>query len=160
MHGKQRLEEKTAKFFHLFINKMGGLSPDQVQGVRMNNIPSVEGLLILNILLYDIDFVHDNNIGELARRGMKKYKNTVTLLRYKSHSCYVSTFNAVFQAFRCPNCDTCFNRTFNLEQKLTTCSERVKNVQPKNVYQTHKTLFDKLDSSELNTLMCKHFSRT
>ena len=54
--------------------------------------------------------------------------------------------HAVFQSFRCPNCDTFFNRTFNLERHLTTCSERVKNVYPKNVYQTQQTLFDKLDS--------------
>ena len=33
-----------------------------------------------------------------------------------------------------------------MERLLTTCSERVKNVYPKNVYQTQKTLFDKLDS--------------
>ena len=41
---------------------------------------------------------------------------------------------------------TLFNRTFNLERHLTICSERVKNVYPKNVYQTRETLFDKLDS--------------
>ena len=42
---------------------------------------------------------------------------------------------------------TFFNRTLNLEQHLTTCKERVKNVHPQNVYQTRETLFDKLDSS-------------
>ena len=38
------------------------------------------------------------------------------------------------------------NRTINLEQYLTTCSERVKNVYPGNVYQIRATLFNKLDS--------------
>ena len=33
-----------------------------------------------------------------------------------------------------------------MERHLTTCSERVKNVYPKNVYQTQVYLFDKLDS--------------
>ena len=37
-------------------------------------------------------------------------------------------------------------RTINLEQYLTTCSERVKNVYPRNVYQIRATLFNKLDS--------------
>ena len=36
--------------------------------------------------------------------------------------------------------------SFNLDHYFTTCSERVKNVYPKNVYQTQKTLLDKLDS--------------
>ena len=37
-------------------------------------------------------------------------------------------------------------KIFNLQRHLTTCSERVKNVYPKNKYQTRKTLFHKLVS--------------
>ena len=70
LHGTQRLEEETSKLFILFINKMDGLSPNQFQGVHMNDIPIVEDLLTLNILLYDIDIVDGNIIGELARRSV------------------------------------------------------------------------------------------
>ena len=105
-HGTQRLEEETSKIFNSFINKMDGLSPNQFKGVHMNDIPIVEDLLTLNILLYDIDIVDGNNIGELARRSVQKYDNTVRLLRYNNHICYVSNINAVFQSFRCPNFDT------------------------------------------------------
>ena len=38
----------------------------------------------------------------------------------------MNNIDAVFQSFRCPNCDTVFNRTFNLDRHLTTCSELVK----------------------------------
>ena len=85
-------------------------------------------------------------IGELATRGLQKYNNSVGLLRYNNHICYMNNINAVFQSFRCPNCDTFFNRIFNLERHLTTCSERLKNVFHRNVYQIRETLFDKLDS--------------
>ena len=146
MHGNRQLEEETSKLFNLFINKIDGLSVDQFQGVHMNDIPIVQDLLTLNILLYDIDIVDGNIVGELARRSVQKYENTVRLLRYNNHICYVNNINAVFQSFRCPTCDTFFNRTFNLEQHLTTCSERVKNVYPRNVYQIRETLFDKLGS--------------
>ena len=124
---------------------MDGLSADQFQGLHMNAIPIVEDLLTLNILPYDIDIVDGNNIGELAGRSVQKYENNVRPLRYNNHICYVN-INAVFQSFRCPNCDTFSNRTFNLEPNLTTCNERVKNVYPRNVYQIRETLFDKLDS--------------
>ena len=146
LHGTQRLEKETSKMFNLFINKMDGLSPNHFQGVKMNDIPNVEDLLTLNIVLYDIDIVDGKFIGEPARRSLQKYNNTVRLLRYNIHTCYVTDNNAVFQAFRCPKCDTVFNRTFNPERHLTTCSERVKNVYPRNVYQIRETLFDKLDS--------------
>ena len=135
LHGTQRLEEETSKIFNLFINKMDGLSADQFQVVHMNDIPTVEDLLTLNIVFYDIDIVDGNIIGELARRSVQNYENTVRLLRYNNHICYVNNINAIFQSFRCPNCDTLFNRTFNLGRDLTTCSERVKNIYPKNVYQ-------------------------
>ena len=125
---------------------MDGLSADQFQGVHMNDIPSVEDLLTLNIVLHDIDIADDNIIGELARQNLQKYNNTVRLLRYNNHICYVSNINAVFQAFRCPNCDTFFSRAINLEQQLTTCSERVRNIYPRNVNKIRETLFDKLDS--------------
>ena len=106
----------------------------------MSNIPTVEDLLTLNILLYDIDFVDGNIIRELARRSMQKYNTTVRLLRYNNHIRYLSNINAVFQAFRCPNCDIFFSRAFNLERNLTTCSEGVKNVYPPNVYQIREFL--------------------
>ena len=112
----------------------------------MNHIPFVGDLLFLNILLYDKDVEVGNIVGELGRRTVQKHENTVRLLRYNNHICYLKNNNTVFQSFRCLNCDTFFNRTFNLERHLTTCSERVRKVSPKNVYQTQETLFDKLDS--------------
>ena len=146
LHGNQQLEEETSKIFKLFINKLDGLSSDQFQEVHMNDIPFVEDLLTLNILLYDIDIVSGNIIEELARRSVQNYENTVRLLRYNNHICYLNNINAVFQSFCCPNCDTVFNRTFNLERHLTICSERRKNVYPMAVYQIRGTLFDKQDS--------------
>ena len=128
---------------------MDGLSPNKFKGVHMNIIPFGEDLPILNILLYDIDIVDGNITGELARRSVQKYDKTLRQLRYNNHVSYVSNINAVFQSFRCPNWDTFFNRTFNLEQYLTTCSERVKNIYPRNVYQIRETLMDKLDSSSI-----------
>ena len=62
----------------------------------------------------------------------------------------MSNINAVFQSFRCPNSDTFFNITFNLERHLTTCTERVKHIYTRNVYQIRETFFDKLDFFGIN----------
>ena len=143
--GNQRLEEEISLLFNLYINKMVGLSADQFQGVRTSNTLIVEDLISLNILLYDMDIADGNIIGELARRSVQKNENTVQLLRYNNYIRYVNNINAVFQSLCCTNGDTFFNKAFNLERNLTTCSDREKNAYPMNVYQTIRTLFDKLE---------------
>ena len=67
VYGNQGLEGETSKLFKLFIKKMDGLSADQFHGVQMNDLPIVEDLLTLKILLYDIDIVDGNIVGEPAR---------------------------------------------------------------------------------------------
>ena len=62
------------------MSGMDGLSPSQFHAVLMNDIPIVKHLLLLNILLYDIDFVEWNITGELARQSVQKHENSVTLL--------------------------------------------------------------------------------
>ena len=81
LHGTQRLEEDSSKKFSSLIIKLDVLSADQFRGVHMTVFLFVEDLLTLNIVLYDIDIVNGNLIGELARRSLQKYNNTVRLLR-------------------------------------------------------------------------------
>ena len=52
----------------------------------------------------------------------------------------------MFKASRCTACDTFFSKTKNLGGHLFTCSERVKHIYSKNVYELRKTLFEKLDA--------------
>ena len=77
---------------------MDGLSAHHFQGFHMNDIPIVEDLLTLNILLYDVDIVDENIIGELARRSVQKYENAARLLRYNNHIRYVKNISAVLQS--------------------------------------------------------------
>ena len=54
--------------------------------------------------------------------------------------------NSFFKSFCCSSCDKFFPKTGKLERHLITCSERVKHIYPKNVYQFRETLFENLDS--------------
>ena len=146
LHGNERLEEETSKFFNLFLNNCGEADPSKFQGVHVTDIPKVEEMLQLNIFLYDIDFVDGELIGEIARRSIQKFEKSVKLLRYNNHICYISDVNSFFKSFRCSSCDTMFSKTRNLERHLLTCSERVKHFYPKNIYQLRETLFEKFDS--------------
>ena len=149
LHGKERLEEETSKLFNLFFIHSTNPDPSKFHGVCMDDIPSVEDIVGINIFIYDIDLIDGAMVGELARRSIKKYEKNVQLIRYTSHICYVDNINALFKAFRCPTCDTYFQKTGNLESHLVRCSERVKHIYPKNVYQLRETFFDKLDSFDI-----------
>ena len=146
LHGNQRLEEETSKLFNPFLFNSTNPDPSNFQRFCMDDIPSVEDIVGINIFIYDIDLIDGAMVGELARRSIKKYEKNVQLIIYNSHICYVDNIQALFKACRCPTCDIYFQKTGNLERHLVRCSERVKHIYPKNVYQLQETLFDKLDS--------------
>ena len=98
------------------------------------------------MFLYDIDFVDGELIGELCRRSIQKYEKSVEFLRYNYHIWYVNNINALFKAFQFTTCDTFLSETGNLERHLITCSDRVKHIYPKSVYELRETLFEKLDA--------------
>ena len=149
LHGNEILEEETSKLFNLFFKKTSGTDSQNLRGVGMEDIATVENFDQADIFLYDIDIVDGPLIGELARRSVGKHSSTVRLLRYISHICHVSNINALFKAYRCPSCDAFIKKAYDLERYLTTCREKVKYVFQNNVYQLRETLFDKLDSFKI-----------
>ena len=144
LHGSEKLEEETSRKFNLFLNNSKEGDVSNFQGVHLSDIPKVEDLCQLNIFLYDIDFVDGGLIGELCRRSNQKYEQSVKLSRYNNHICYVNNINAFFKSFWSTTCDTFFSKTGILEQHLVTCSDCVKHIYPKIVYELRKTLFVKV----------------
>ena len=98
LHGNEKLEEETSKNFNLFLNNSEERDPSEFQGVHMTDIPKMEEMLQLNILLYDIDFVDGELIGELARTSIQKFEKSVKLLSYNNHICYVNNIQCIVQS--------------------------------------------------------------
>ena len=46
----------------------------------MDDIPSVEDIVGINIYIYDIDLIDGAMVGQIARRGIKKYEKNVQLI--------------------------------------------------------------------------------
>ena len=79
--GNERPEEETSKIFNLFLNNCGEGGAAKFQGAHMTDIPKVEEMLQLKIILYDIDFFDGELNGELARRSIQKFEKSVEVLR-------------------------------------------------------------------------------
>ena len=81
LHDNEKLQEETSKIFNFFVNNSEERDPPKFQVVHMTDIPKVEEMLQLNILLYDVDFVDGELIGKLCRKSYQKYEKSVKLLR-------------------------------------------------------------------------------
>ena len=78
LHGNdRRLEEETLKLFNLLLINSTNPDTSKFQGVCMDDIPSVEDIVRINIFISDIDFLDGAMVGDLARRSIKKYKENV-----------------------------------------------------------------------------------
>ena len=127
----------------------GWIQPQLVPLSPHVDIPFIDGLLTLNILLYGIEISDGIIKGELTKRSMRKQENKVRLLRFNNHVCHVSKINPAFRSEYCFNCDTFFNRIFNLEQQFYAYSKVDEKVHPRNICQIREIVFDKLDSFEI-----------
>ena len=148
-HENERLEEETSKLFNPFLYNSTNPDLSKFHGVCMDDIRPVEDIVVINIFIYDIDLIDGAMIVELSRRSINKYEKNVQLIRYNSHIFYVGNIHALFKAFRCPTGDTYFQNNGNMERHVVKCSQRVKHIYPMNVYQLRETLFDKLESFDI-----------
>ena len=149
LHGHDMLEKEISKLFNLFLINSTIPGPSKFQGVCMDDIPSVEDIVGISVFINDIDLIDGALVGELPRRSIKKYEKNVQLIQYNSHTCYVDNIHSFFKAFRCPTCDTYFRKTGNLERHLVRCSEPLKHICAKNVYQLREKLIDEFDSIDI-----------
>ena len=111
----------------------------------MDNLPIVEYVQEKNIFIYDNEIVGGDFVGQLARRKIGKYENTVKPLRYNNHIIRVHNIDNFFKCFRCPTCDTVFFKADNFNKHILPCKDRIKNIYRRNVYTLRETLFEKLD---------------
>ena len=79
-------------------------------GVTLEAINDIEDLTELNISIYEIENENDQLVGVSSRRSNNKHSRSVTHLSYQNHICYTKDLSAVFNCFRCENCNT-FSRS-------------------------------------------------
>ena len=139
-------KRKIFNLFNLISKFNGGTDSANFLVPKMENIDTVEGIVLGDIFRYDIDIVEGALIGKLAKTSVRKHSNTLRLLHYISHFCKVSNINAFFERHHCHWSDHFIGRVRHLERHLIIWKERVKHIFRKNVYQLRETVLDKFDS--------------
>ena len=93
----------------------------------------------MNIFLYDFDIQEGEYVGEIARRSIGRFDNTVKLLRFNNHIIHTNDTDSFFKS---PCCDSFFKRSEFLNKNLVRCKDRVKHICPKNFHELRETLFE------------------
>ena len=67
LHGNDnRLQDEKSKLFNLFLINSTNPDPSKVQGVCMDDIPSVQDILVIIFFIYDIDLNDGAMVEEFA----------------------------------------------------------------------------------------------
>ena len=148
MNGHKSLDSHTSRYLTEFISK-SGYDPKKFGGVSAEDLPVVEEIVQRFIFIYDFDIQEGEYVGELARQSIVRLDKTVILLRFNNHIIHTNDIDYFFKCFRCPSCDTFFKRSEFLNKHLLRCTDRVKHIYPKNVYELRETLFEKLEGLNL-----------
>ena len=148
MNGHNDLDSDLSRYFTEFISK-SGYDPKSFRGVSVDDLSVVEEIMQRNIFIYDFDIKEGDYVGELARRSIGRFDKTVKLMRFNNHIIHTNDIDFFFKCFRCPSCDTFFNKSDNFNKHLLRCMDRVKLTYPKNVYELRETLFEKLEEFNL-----------
>ena len=115
----------------------------------MNHLVFVENAIKHIIFIYDIDIVGGDFVGELSRRSIEMYENSITLMRYNNHNCSVDDINTFIKQFRCPNCDTFIKHAGKFHRHLKSCKDRIEHVYPKSAFALRESSFVKLDQFQI-----------
>ena len=134
MNGHNDLDSDTSRYFTEFISK-SSYDPKSFRGVSVQDLPVVEEIVQRNIFIYDFDIQEGEYVGELDRRSIGRFHKTAKLLRFNNHIIHTNDIDSFFKCFRCPSCDTFFNKYDNFNKHLLRCKDRVKHIYPKNAYE-------------------------
>ena len=122
MNGHKDLESHTSRYFTEFISKSGS-DPKNFPGVSVEDLPVVEETVQRDIFIYDSHIQEGEYVGELARRNNARFDKAVKLLRFNNHiNIHTNDVDSFFKCFRCPSCDTFFNKSDNFRKTSTNLS--------------------------------------
>ena len=132
LYGSSELETNAKHLSIAFLHESGH-DAINFRGVPIDHLVFVENAIKYNIIIYDIDIVDGDFVGELARRSVEMYEKNINLLRYNKHICYVDDIYTLFKRFRCPSCDTFTQKAGYFNRDVKKCKDRVQHINPMSV---------------------------
>ena len=116
-------------------------------GVTIDDLSKIEATFGVNVVVYKLDEITDGTtVGELVRRSLCQFTDTMTLNLYETHFSYIRDINMYCHSYRCSRCDeSLWKYPSLLKRHELTCEGGIRRVYKGGVYRPPASIFERLD---------------
>ena len=144
--------EKTVnELFNMWrsYNKRPPVPPGfkEFQGVTMEDMTSLEECFNVTLKIYSFN---QNGAVNVIFDSMSLKSDIVYMNVDQNHLSYITNFNQFIKKFECAKCSKLFKREWNLKRHSKNCFERTNLVFPGGFQNTYHTIFDKIQSLNID----------
>jgi hypothetical protein len=138
------LERDTQHFYEQYSED------DDFDGVTLEELPELEKLFKLNIYVYRLTELHDEDddttsiVAQLVQRSHRSYANSMYLNLYGSHFSYIKNLAMYSKSYCCCKCDKMWKTAKALNQHERTCEATIRHIFPGGAYKVPQSIFDLL----------------
>jgi hypothetical protein len=153
------LERDTQHFYEQYSEY------DDFDGVTLEELPELEKLFELNIYVYRLTELHDEDddttsiVAQLIQRSHRSYANSMYLNLYGSHFSYIKNLAMYSKSYCCCKCDKMWRTARALNRHERTCEATVRHVflvVPTNFHKPSSTCWPMKVSKSLKTSSTSH----
>ena len=117
------------------------ISFQDFKGINLFDFPELEDYFQINFIVYELD----GTTTKLVQRSRELYSETMRLNVYENHLSLITDFEKYCHVFQCTKCNVLFNRNNNFNRHMKSCSGKVRETFPGDVYRNPPTLFERLE---------------
>ena len=116
-------------------------------GVTIDDLSKIEATFGVNVVVHKLDEITDGTtVGELVRRSLCQFTDTMTLNLYETHFSYIRDINMYCHSYRCSTCDeSLWKYPSLLKRHELTCEGGIRRVYKGGVYRPPASIFERLD---------------
>ena len=116
-------------------------------GVTIDDLSKIEATFSVNVVVYKLDEITDGTtVGELVRRSLCQFTDTMTLNLYETHFSYIRDINMYCHSYRCSRCgESLWKYPSLLKRHELTCEGGIRRVYKGGVYHPPPSVFERLD---------------
>ena len=104
----------------------------------------------LNLHVYSICYEEKQSLNrDLSPQSAILFSDTISLLQFDNHICWMKTIDKFLRRFRCRNCGKFWCRSLNFQRHIGSSSDRIGHSYPTGPFQLNETVFEKMRNLDI-----------